>query len=130
MKVACYLDDTMELIGIIDLDAQQAEVVCHRHGGVIQMAERDALAPYGPSSFNASATATFNVIRFQFEAIYGRKGQTVICKIAKREHLALWPKQLWPRRRSKRYKLTKSDRRYRAQQQGTQNRLPYNGLRR
>lgn len=119
MKVAMYLSDTMELLGVVEVERDIAEQL--KHGGYWKCANYEPML--APTSGRVAFDALYNVIEYKAEAIYGSKGQTIILKCEKREHLELWPKQLWPRRRKKGWKLPKADRRQRAQQQGPQYRL-------
>lgn len=120
MKMAVYLAGEMELLGVVDVDRDMAERM--RNGGYWNCAKCPPIrAAYTRDTVPTSDT--FEVIAFQFVPLHGSRGQTCFIKVLEREHLACWPRQLWPRRREKPHKLPKADRRARAQAQGNQYRL-------
>jgi hypothetical protein len=123
MKVAVYLANTAELLGVVDCDAEVCERM--RHGGYwrLNSYRLTPLAAYSPTT---PINDVLDIIEYQAVPIYASGGQTFYFVVQKREHLECWSRQLWPRRRSRNHKeskLPKADRRQRAQAQGPQYRL-------
>ena len=104
MKVAVYLDKTMELLGVVDVDPyHQALLQRQRY---VRMAVCPEL-PRGPIPADAPieelVIQAFDFWICPISPLYSASGVTTFCLVTSRKEAlaAWWPKQLWPRRRSK-----------------------------
>lgn len=112
MKVAVYLDSTLELLGVVECDQE-----CYELLRQVRVLSRAKFAPMCLLSYQDMITARNDTVeRIDFTAVTLSRsnGATAIALIVKkREHLAAWEgHQVWPRKRDKRYKRTKSERKY------------------
>lgn len=100
MKVPVYHQASLDLIGVVDVSADQLETL--RQQNCLRLAKRNEMstAPYTLGAMPNDSVA-FEVIEFRYFPITNGHGskQSVILTVEKRDWLAAWPTQLWPRRR-------------------------------
>lgn len=114
MKVPVYLEPSLELIGVVDIDpSQQYALEQQRFLQVVKwpgmpMSPHDPLGPIADLSYQTET------VMFRYFPLKNASGARTIClTVAKREWLSAWEKQLWPRKRKKGFRLTKAQRRAR-----------------
>lgn len=112
MKVAVYLDSTLELLGVVECDQECYELLRQRRHyctAKYTMPKIDFMA-----AMSEIPTNTYERIDFEAVTLQRSNGAVAIALLVKkREHLAAWDgRQVWPRKRDKRHKRTKSERKY------------------
>lgn len=114
MKVAVYLSDTAELIGIVECSHDFGRMLADRRYYSMakwQMPRIDFMSAMAEMPTNQA------VERIDFEVVQHHRSNHALAIslfVKKREHLAVWDagRTIWPRKRDKRYKRTKAERKY------------------
>lgn len=112
MKVAVYLDSTLELLGVVECDRECYDALRRQ-----RVLSRAKYAPLRSRAVMDMATVFKDTVeRIDFEAVTLQRSNGAVAialLVKKREHLSAWEgHQVWPRKRDKRYKRTKSERKY------------------
>jgi hypothetical protein len=112
MKVPIYLESTLELLAVVEVEGYYLDAL--RNQRFIEFAYTGPMstAPYpGPGPMPPSATFTAHYARFMLVTYRNAFAETFAMTTTKREHVAAWPRRVWPRQKKKnRYKSTKAER--------------------
>lgn len=113
MKVAVYLDSTLELLGVVECDRECYEMFKRRR--VLSTVKFQPTPAISYQDMTVASNDTAERIDFEAVTLQRLNGAVAVALLVKkREHLAAWEgRQVWPRKRDKRDKLSKSERKWR-----------------
>lgn len=116
MKVPVYHEPTLELIGVVDIDSVQQELLEQQR--CLRTARWPEIrSPLGLSGLVVESDLWVERIEFRYFPLKNAHGaRTIALTVAKKEWLSGWDRQLWPRKRKKNFRLTKAERKARREQ--------------
>lgn len=113
MKVPVYLESTLELLAVVEVNGAYLDALRNQRFVEIAYTGPMSTAPYpGNRPMRDVTTFTAHYARFTRVSYCNSFAETYAMLVSEREHVALWPlHRVWPRQRAKdRYKPTKAER--------------------
>lgn len=109
MKVPIYLETTLELLAVVEVQGGYLDAL--RNQRFIEFACTDPM-PLAPHLGTDAMSFVAHYARFTRVTYRNAFAETFAMVVTDREHVAYWPRRVWPRQRDKRrgYKPTKAER--------------------
>lgn len=113
MKVPVYLESTLELLAVVEVEGSYLDAL--RNQRFIEFAYTNPtptrIAQYPGTNPLMSTSFDAHYARFTRVSYRNSFAETYAMIVSEREHVALWPRRIWPRQRKGRgHKPTRSDR--------------------
>lgn len=111
MKVPVYLETTLELLAVVEVEGGYLDTL--RNQRFIEFAYTSPTMTVQYPGTNPLMDSSFVAHYARFTRVSYRNSfaETYAMIVSEREHVALWPRRIWPRQRKGRgHKPTRSDR--------------------